>query len=523
MSSSPQVLIVGAENGDAERIGRALGGSKAALTCRHADSQAAFLAGLEAGPDVIVAVYNPPRFGAMPALGLLRKHARDIPLIVVTRAAEECSATECMKGCASEYLREDELIRLAPAVARALERKRGRDAEGQADLTRGIQTGDLARAKEAVERLANHQRSLIAEVPLDELLERRQFAVELQEGLQQLLVAARLRLALAEREEDVRTREAAVGGVVSLLQEAMDTALSVTTELSLPFLSCGDLMSGLRWLAQWMARKYKQTVTVREEGPSHAPLGERATVLLFHAVRELLMNAVKHARVAEVRIDVAEQGNTLRIQVADAGPGFDPAILRMEGGSVEGFGLFGVRQRMESLGGRLLIESSPGRGSRFFLLLPRGRPPLAEGPVHASGMRGRYAAGSALATAPDRALRVLVVDDHAVVRQGLVRLLQAEAGIEIVGEAANGAQAVKLTGELLPDVVTMDIDMPGMNGIEATRRIRAEWPTIRVIGLSMYDDSALDLLMREAGAADYIPKGSPIDLLMAAIRNWKRE
>ncbi len=118
-------------------------------------------------------------------------------------------------------------------------------------------------------------------------------------------------------------------------------------------------------------------------------------------------------------------------------------------------------------------------------------------------------------------IRVLVVDDHAVLRQELIRILRREPDIEIVGEAADGKLAVDLVGELRPDIVTMDVSMPVMDGIEATRQIRAAWPTVRVIGLSMFNSAEYASVMAEAGAIAYLVKGTAADLLVAAIRESK--
>ena len=107
-----------------------------------------------------------------------------------------------------------------------------------------------------------------------------------------------------------------------------------------------------------------------------------------------------------------------------------------------------------------------------------------------------------------------------MVRQGLVQLLTAEPDIEVVAEAAEGEPAIALTCQLLPDVVTMDIDLPGMNGIEATQRIRAACPAVRVIGLSVHEESAQAVAMREAGAVAYLAKSGSAGALIAAIRSW---
>jgi two-component system response regulator NreC len=112
--------------------------------------------------------------------------------------------------------------------------------------------------------------------------------------------------------------------------------------------------------------------------------------------------------------------------------------------------------------------------------------------------------------------RVLLVDDHAVVRGGLKMLLAADPEIEIVGEAENGAEGVRLAAQLGPDVILMDISMPDMNGIDATRRIKAEHPEIAVLALTMHEDDQYFFEMLAAGASGYVPKrAAPNDLLNA--------
>jgi DNA-binding NarL/FixJ family response regulator len=115
-------------------------------------------------------------------------------------------------------------------------------------------------------------------------------------------------------------------------------------------------------------------------------------------------------------------------------------------------------------------------------------------------------------------IRVLVVDDHTLLRRGLVLLLQGERDLEVVAEASDGEEAVKLARELEPDVVVMDVSMPGMAGTEATRRIKEEMPDVRVVGLSMHDLDGTRETMLKAGADTYMVKDSPTDDLLAAIR-----
>lgn len=114
-------------------------------------------------------------------------------------------------------------------------------------------------------------------------------------------------------------------------------------------------------------------------------------------------------------------------------------------------------------------------------------------------------------------IRILIVDDHPVFRFGLRALLESEAGFEIVGEASDGEQAVQLALDLGPDVVLMDITMPGLNGIEATERILAERPQIGVLVVTMVEESSLFAALR-AGARGYLLKGAQGDETVRAIR-----
>ena len=115
-------------------------------------------------------------------------------------------------------------------------------------------------------------------------------------------------------------------------------------------------------------------------------------------------------------------------------------------------------------------------------------------------------------------MRVLLVDDHTLLRQALCLMLGAEPDIETVGEAGNGREAVALTHHLQLDIVLMDISMPVMNGIEATKHICAECPAVCVIGLSMFEHDQQANAMRAAGAMEYVTKNAPPEELVTVMR-----
>jgi two-component system response regulator NreC len=116
-------------------------------------------------------------------------------------------------------------------------------------------------------------------------------------------------------------------------------------------------------------------------------------------------------------------------------------------------------------------------------------------------------------------LRVLIADDHAIVRAGVRSLLEGEPDIEVVGEAASGAEAVEKAAQLQPHLVLMDIAMPGMGGIEATGQLKKDLPHVRVLVLTMHDDEEFFFAVLRAGASGYILKHSEPQQLLYAIRS----
>ena len=119
-------------------------------------------------------------------------------------------------------------------------------------------------------------------------------------------------------------------------------------------------------------------------------------------------------------------------------------------------------------------------------------------------------------------IRVLLADDHTIVRQGLRALLDSQEDIEVVGEAENGRQAFEKTKQIVPDIVVLDITMPNLNGIEATRQIKKLNPEIKVIVLTVHDNEEYVHQVLQAGASGYLLKESAVSDLVSAINAVKK-
>lgn len=116
------------------------------------------------------------------------------------------------------------------------------------------------------------------------------------------------------------------------------------------------------------------------------------------------------------------------------------------------------------------------------------------------------------------AIKIILADDHTILRHGLSKSLERQDDMEVVGQAKDGRSTVEMVGQLQPDVVVMDISMPDLNGVEATRRITKEYPKVKVIALSMYSSDKYIREMFKAGASGYLLKDCPFEELVEAVR-----
>ena len=401
------------------------------------------------------------------------------------------------------------------------------------------------RVKDRTKELLQSQtllRQLASELTIAEQRERRRLATDLHDYLAQLLVCARLKVAQSRGRMEDSEVESWLGESDDILQQALTYTRSLVAQLTPMALHEFGLAAALKWLADQMRQQYRLSVQVDVQQGMSVTLPEDQSVLIFQSIRELLINVAKHARIDQAAVRMEQRDGRLVIAVIDEGLGSDTTTSPPPTSSK--FGLFSIGERMRALWGTFEFRSIHGKGTTATLTLPlpvagadtpaptpksqshvvpQQQPPATE--LEYSQVRAQR---SAFGGSPERMrqsdsledklrIRVLLVDDHALVRSGLSSVLRYHTELQVVGEAADGQEAVALAVALKPDVVVMDVNMPRMDGVEASKRIKRELPGTVVIGLSMHEGGHHESAMRESGAAAYLTKDSAAERLIETI------
>ncbi|MFH1123046.1 MAG: PAS domain S-box protein, partial [Pseudomonadota bacterium] len=257
--------------------------------------------------------------------------------------------------------------------------------ENQADLERRVDertaelvkvkedlTSELKRRQETMSHLViyrNRLRSLASELALTEERERRRIATYLHDKMGHELAMAKIRLENLRDGMDFTPFAASMDEISAMVKSAIQDVRSLTFELSPPVLHELGFEPALDWLAEQFQKTNSISCTL-ECDHQRKPLSEDVSIFVFQSVRELLVNIVKHAKASNAKIGIKRDGNQIIIKVEDDGVGFDQAKVGQYFLEKGGFGLFSIRERFESIGGRMNIESRPGQGCCVTLQAP---------------------------------------------------------------------------------------------------------------------------------------------------------
>ena len=287
-----------------------------------------------------------------------------------------------------------------------------------------------------------------------------------------------------------------------------------------PLLDELGLSSAVKWyLAGFTSRTGIQMET---DIPSDIQrLSPDAEVAIFRVLQESLTNVHRYAESpkAIVRMDVT--GEEIKLEIQDFGKGVESSRASSPNGSVArlGVGIQGMTERMRQLGGKLEITSSPNKGTLVSATIPLSS--LAAMPAQpATVLVSPLNPASDLAgpTANTLRKRILVADDHEMLRRGVRNTLQSELDLEICGEAVDGQDAVEKVKALQPDLVILDINMPGLNGLVALRQILRLRPQTKVLVFSVHDSDQTVKEVHAAGAHGFVSKGKDSQDLLRVVR-----
>lgn len=376
------------------------------------------------------------------------------------------------------------------------------------------------RVEKRTEELQTYQlqlRSLASELGKAEEQERNRLATKLHSNLGQMLTVAKMQVDGI----NLSALPSSSANDIERLSALLDDTLSYTRKLMVelkppPTFNKEEVREALEWVAKEM-EKYDLNVVI-EDDERPKPLTEERRTILYQCVRELLINIVKYAGVNKARLMLSRKGNYVRVAVEDEGVGFDmnteKSIYIKEGQ----FGLFNIRERMDWMGGRFEIVSEPGGGTKAVLYAPAKE--KGEGEMSGESIEEKSMSTDKNHSEADggKKLKILIADDHQMVRNGFRQMIDKQDDLKVIAEAADGEETVRLARETTPDVILMDVNMPKMDGIEATKILSSDLMEICIIGLSLHDHEEVVENMRNAGASAYVSKDQAFETLCETIR-----
>jgi two-component system NarL family sensor kinase len=412
----------------------------------------------------------------------------------------------------------------------------GRTRTVRLTLTRSSQFGmDIlcAVATELTELVETNEALRVTESSLRQLSgrllqlqdeERRRIARDLHDTTGQKIAALSMSLDRVARLLDTRKpeRQEALNEGRDIVRMIGEEIRTLSYLLHPPLLDEAGLGSAIRWYAEGFQKRSGIQLTV-DIAPDLARLSTEVEMALFRVVQESLTNVHRYSGSPDAEIKVVGTQDAVMLEVVDHGKGIEAgtARVKVEGIAALGVGIPGMRERLRQLGGQLEVDF--GRdGTRVSASVPFKKARIAEPDeeleVAVVAPAGGNSNGDAVSSSDTRR-RILIADDHEVMRRGVRGLLESHDEWAVCGEAFEGREVVTKSRELRPDLIIMDINMPGLTGIDAAQQIRKENPAAKILFFSVHESAQTVREVVNAGAQGYVAKSRAGHDLVDAVRN----
>jgi len=276
---------------------------------------------------------------------------------------------------------------------------------------------------------------------------------------------------------------------------------------------CG-LASAVHWYAEGFQKR--SAIKLEVEVDADLPrLPSEAETTLFRVVQESLTNVHRYSGSPAAKIRISKNSGEVQLEIIDYGHGIKSgtAQAKLDGQAPLGVGIPGMRERLHQLGGELNVDFGTS-GTRVVATLPIKK--SVESDVE--GAEDQTSLSFAMRSAEDARRRILIADDHELMRRGLRGLLESHDEWAVCGEAVEGSEAVRKSTELKPDLVIMDVNLPGLSGIEAAQQIRIEREAAKILFFTVHDSDEIIREIIEVGALGYVAKSRASQDLIEAVR-----
>jgi len=274
---------------------------------------------------------------------------------------------------------------------------------------------------------------------------------------------------------------------------------------------CG-LASAVHWYAEGFQKR--SSIKLEVEVDADLPrLPADAETTLFRVVQESLTNVHRYSGSSSAKIRISKSSGEVLLEVIDYGHGIKSGTARakLDGPAPLGVGIPGMRERLHQLGGELSVDFGTS-GTRVAATLPIRKSADGESDESLSSL------SLTIRSAEDARRRILIADDHELMRRGLRGLLESHDEWAVCGEAVEGNEAVRKSTELRPDLVIMDVNLPGLSGIEAAQQIRLEREAAKILFFTVHDSDEIIREIIGVGALGYVAKSRASQDLIEAVR-----